>query len=185
MRRLARATRTRSLAGAAREPSRRADKPPARRRAAAPTAWGAPGPYAAPAPADAAPDPFAPPDLGAPPGYGAPPPYPPPPYGAPPPYPPPGTPGNWPGAGYPPYGQQTNGLAIASLVLGLVGWIPCGVGSVVAIVLGFVSREQIKRSWGRQTGGGMATAGIVLGFLGTAFWLAMIIASAVNNATIS
>ena len=42
----------------------------------------------------------------------------------------------------------------------------CGIGSVVAIVLGFVALDQIKQSGGRQTGSGMATAGIVLGFIG-------------------
>jgi len=119
-------------------------------------------------------DPFAPPPLnaGGDPsawaGYaGAPPPYPPP-------YPPaypgaPGAPGAWPGYGYAP--PRTNGLAIASLVLGLIGWALCGVGSVVAIVLGFVARNQIKRSFGRQTGTGMATAGIVLGFIAASFWI--------------
>jgi hypothetical protein len=67
-------------------------------------------------------------------------------------------------------------------VLGLVGWIPCGVGSVVAIVLGFVGRDQIDRSWGSQTGKGMATAGIILGFVGAAFWLVMIIIVVVDSA---
>jgi hypothetical protein len=156
-----------------------------------PNAWGAPAPYAPPPPPAADPaapaDPFAPPDLNAPPGWAAPPPYPPPAYGGPPPYPPPGQPGPppgaWPGGPSPYAGQQTNGLAVTSLVLGLVGWTMCGLGSVVAIVLGFVGREQIKRSWGRQTGGGMATAGIVLGFLGAGFWLFVLIVSVVSSAT--
>ncbi len=63
---------------------------------------------------------------------------------------------------------STNGLAIASLVLGIVGWVPCGVGSVVAIVLGFVARNQIRQSQGRQGGDGLALAGIILGFVGIA-----------------
>ena len=153
---------------------------------AAPTAWGSsaaqyappPPPPDAPSPPDR--DPFAPPDLSAPPGYGAPSPYPPPPYGAPSPYPAPS--GAWPAAPYPYAGQTTNGLAIASLVLGLVGIFTCGIGSVIAIILGFVSRDQIKRSWGRQTGSGMATAGIILGFLTAAFWLVMMIVAVVDSA---
>jgi hypothetical protein len=149
---------------------------------APPTAWGSSAsPYVPPHPPDApaAPDPFAPPDLSAPPGYAAPPPYPPP-YSGPPPYPPPGPPGAWPAHPY--AGPSTNGLAITSLVLGLVGPFTCGIGSVVAIVLGFLSRDQIKRSWGHQTGSGMATAGIVLGFLGAAFWLFMMIVAVVDSA---
>ena len=56
---------------------------------------------------------------------------------------------------------KTNGLAIASLVLGIVGcfWIT----AIVAIVLGFVARKQIEQS-GEQ-GSGMALAGIILGFV--------------------
>ena len=99
-------------------------------------------------------------------------------------YPPPGYPGGAPPPGWGGYGYggpHTNGLAVASLVLGLVGWVFCGVGSVVAIVLGFIARSQIKQSWGRQTGSGMAMAGIVLGFVGLAFWLAMFVVSLFSN----
>ena len=176
------------------------DSPPVTNPPAAPAAWGSgrAGAVVPPAEAATAPpaatDPFAPPNLG-PPGYaGAPPGYPPPPpsYGAPPPgygvpspYPPAGYPGappaGWSGYGYGYGPPHTNGLAIASLVLGLVGWMFCGVGSVVAIVLGYVSRGQIKQSWGRQTGSGMATAGIVLGFTGVAFLLVFFILSLLGN----
>jgi Domain of unknown function (DUF4190)/zinc-ribbon domain len=143
---------------------------------APPSTWGAPStsppPPPPPPPPAAERDPFAAPDLYAPPAYGAAPPpgYPPPPYGYPPPqgYPP----GAWPGYGPAP---SNNGFAIASLVLGLLGWFPCGVGSVLAIVFGFVARGQIKQSQGRQTGSGMATAGIILGFVAVAFWLLIFI----------
>jgi hypothetical protein len=66
-------------------------------------------------------------------------------------------------------------------VLGLVGWAFCGIGSVIAIVLGFVARGQIKSTGGRQAGSGMATAGIVLGFIGTAFLLLFFIVSLLGN----
>jgi hypothetical protein len=59
---------------------------------------------------------------------------------------------------------STNGWAIASLVLGVLG------GSLLAIVFGLVARSQIRRSGGRQGGLGLATAGIVLGCL----WLVLI-----------
>jgi hypothetical protein len=67
-------------------------------------------------------------------------------------------------------------------VCGLIGPFTCGLGSVVAIVLGFVARDQIKRSWGRQTGSAMAIAGIILGFLVAAFWLVVIIIAVVDSA---
>jgi hypothetical protein len=67
--------------------------------------------------------------------------------------------------------QPTSGLAIASLILGLVGWIPCGIGSVVGVILGFVARSNIRSQHGAQGGDGLALAGIILGFVGIAFWI--------------
>ena len=55
-----------------------------------------------------------------------------------------------------------NGLAIASLVCGIVGCFT--ITAIVAIVLGFVARNQIEKSGGTQQGSGMALAGIILGF---------------------
>jgi len=40
---------------------------------------------------------------------------------------------------------------------------------VVAIITGHMARRQIKTSLGRQTGDGIATAGLVLGYLNLAF----------------
>ncbi|MET0903009.1 MAG: DUF4190 domain-containing protein [Acidimicrobiales bacterium] len=62
---------------------------------------------------------------------------------------------------------STNGLAIASMVLGIL-WISW-VGSILALVFGYVAKGQIERSAGRQSGRGMAIAGIVLGWIGIAF----------------
>lgn len=66
--------------------------------------------------------------------------------------------------GYQPYARptSTNGLAIASMVLGIL-WI-YWIGSILALVFGYVARDQIKRSG--QQGDGMAIAGIVLGWVG-------------------
>ena len=55
---------------------------------------------------------------------------------------------------------RTSGLAIASLVLGIVGF--CGVTAIVGLTLGIIARVQISRSSGRLKGGGLAIAGIVL-----------------------
>jgi hypothetical protein len=60
----------------------------------------------------------------------------------------------------------TNGLAIASLVLGIL-WM-WWIGSILALVFGYVAKNQIDRSAGRQTGRGLAIAGIVLGWIGVA-----------------
>jgi hypothetical protein len=103
---------------------------------------------------------------------------PPPPIGAPGSYPPPGAYGQYPA--YPPgLGPgSTNGLATAALILGTVGWIPCGIGSLVAIVLGFIARTQIRESRGRQGGDGLALAGIILGFIGVGLWVLLLVLSA-------
>jgi hypothetical protein len=66
---------------------------------------------------------------------------------------------------------------VASLVLGIV-WI-WGIGSILALIFGYIARSQIKRSQGRQTGGGMAIAGIVLGWIGVAGLIAFIVAVAI------
>ncbi|HEX6353790.1 DUF4190 domain-containing protein [Actinophytocola sp.] len=71
--------------------------------------------------------------------------------------------------GYPMYGAQpsTNGMAIASMVLGIL-WL-YWVGSILALIFGYVARDQIKKNG--QSGDGMAIAGIVLGWVGVGFLL--------------
>jgi len=61
--------------------------------------------------------------------------------------------------------QQTNGKAIASLVLSLLGL------SILGLIFGHVAASEIKNSGGRQGGSGMATAGIVLGWIGSVGWV--------------
>jgi len=68
-----------------------------------------------------------------------------------------------PGYGYPQPTPKTNGLAVASLVLSIVSLL--GIGSIVGIVLGFVSRTQIRQSHGAQKGSGLGLAGIIVGFV--------------------
>ena len=65
----------------------------------------------------------------------------------------------------------TNGLAIASMVLGIV-WV-YWVGSILALVFGYVARKKIKETG--QRGVGMAIAGIVLGWVGVASLIVVII----------
>lgn len=65
----------------------------------------------------------------------------------------------------------TNGLAIASMVLGIL-WL-WWVGSVLAVVFGHISLGQIKRTG--QSGRGMAVAGLVLGYLGVAVFVLVLL----------
>jgi hypothetical protein len=60
--------------------------------------------------------------------------------------------------------SQVNGLAIASLLLAVL-WF-AGIGAVLALAFGYRARSQIKNSAGRQTGSGLAAAGIILGWIG-------------------
>jgi hypothetical protein len=73
-------------------------------------------------------------------------------------------------AGYapPPTGPK-NGLGIAALVIAIIALVFCWTvfGGIIlglcAVIIGFVARGRVKR--GEATNGGVAVAGIVLGFL--------------------
>jgi hypothetical protein len=91
--------------------------------------------------------------------------------------PPPGVPPPAAGpAGLRPYApvaaSSTNGMAVASLVLGIL-WI-YWIGSVLALIFGYIARRQIDQAQGMQQGRGMATAGIVLGWIGVGFLILFI-----------
>lgn len=61
---------------------------------------------------------------------------------------------------------QTSGMAIASLVMGIVGWtvLPL-IGSILAIVFGYAARREIRQRPDELGGEGLALAGLVLGWL--------------------
>lgn len=59
------------------------------------------------------------------------------------------------------------------MVLGIL-WL-WWIGSILALVFGYVARKQIDESQGAQSGRGMAIAGIVLGWIGIAV-IALLIA---------
>ncbi|MEU4510333.1 DUF4190 domain-containing protein [Nonomuraea wenchangensis] len=73
------------------------------------------------------------------------------------------------GYGYNPYAappppqRPTNGMAVASLVLGIVGLISCGLTSIVGVILGHIALARIKRSG--EEGQGMAVAGLVTSYI--------------------
>jgi Domain of unknown function (DUF4190) len=58
----------------------------------------------------------------------------------------------------------THGLAVASLVFGILGWTLLPVlGAVIAVITGHVAIAEIRR--GGSRGEGLAMAGLVLGWL--------------------
>jgi hypothetical protein len=101
-------------------------------------------------------------------------------FAAPPPPPPPAPYGQHPQGApiyYAPVAMvRNNGLAIASLVLGIL-WI-YWIGSVLAVIFGHVALGQISRSNGSQQGRGMAIAGLVLGWIGVGILLLLLLVGA-------
>jgi hypothetical protein len=74
-----------------------------------------------------------------------------------------------------PGAPQSSGKSTAALVLGIAGLVLCPLFcSVPALVLGYQARREIARSGGKLTGRGVATAGVVLGWIGVVFWTAII-----------
>lgn len=57
---------------------------------------------------------------------------------------------------------QTSGLAIASLVLGILGIFSCGLSAIVGLILGIVSLSRIRKSNGAVGGHGLAISGIIV-----------------------
>ncbi|MFI7383201.1 DUF1707 and DUF4190 domain-containing protein [Streptomyces sp. NPDC049813] len=72
----------------------------------------------------------------------------------------------------PPLPAPTNGKAIGALVCGVSTFFTMGATGIPAVVLGHISRREIRRS-GEQ-GDGMAVAGLVLGWLSVAGWALML-----------
>ncbi|MEV4758993.1 DUF4190 domain-containing protein [Micromonospora sp. NPDC049559] len=99
----------------------------------------------------------------------------------------------YPASGYPAYGYPTtpvnpptNGMAIASLVLALVGIASC-ITAPVGAILGHIARRQIRERG--EGGDGMALAGIIIGWILTgllglliAFYV-VIIVLAINSSS--
>jgi len=88
----------------------------------------------------------------------------------------------------PPKAPQTSGLAIASMVVGILslvgGWMCCGVIiPIVAIVMGHIAFSQIQRSPETMTGKGMAIAGFTIGYV--ALLLAIIVSLVLGTAAAS
>jgi hypothetical protein len=77
-----------------------------------------------------------------------------------------------------------SGKATAALVLGVLGFVFCPIiFSVLALVFGHQGRNEIDGSGGRISGRGLATAGIILGWVGLVIW-ALLIALGVLGAIV-
>ena len=79
--------------------------------------------------------------------------------------------------------HEMNLFAISSLVLSLI-WIG-GLGSVGAVVFGHMAKRQIADSDGQQSGDSLATAGLVIGYIGIAISLIYVIYIVVLASNIS
>ena len=66
-----------------------------------------------------------------------------------------------------PQAVPNSGMAIVSLIFGILGltFFPL-IGSIVALITGYAARNEIKESMGTMGGDGMATAGIIMGWIG-------------------
>lgn len=76
--------------------------------------------------------------------------------------------------------QPTNGLAIASMICGILGILGmCGYGvggfipAVLAVIFGHISRGQIRRGHGQ--GDGMAVSGLIMGYISLGVAVAVIL----------
>lgn len=71
---------------------------------------------------------------------------------------------------YPVEDSSANGMAIASLVLGIVSFFCCGLPcSVVGLILGIISKKR------KPENNGKATAGIVLSIIALVLWAIIVI----------
>ena len=69
------------------------------------------------------------------------------------------------GYGYPSPGpvRQTNGLAIAAMVVSLASIVVCGFPAIVGAIMGHVARRQIRERG--EDGDGMALTGVIVGWI--------------------
>ncbi|WP_062354852.1 DUF4190 domain-containing protein [Herbidospora yilanensis] len=65
--------------------------------------------------------------------------------------------------------RPTNGLAVASLIMGLIGLVFCGVTAILGVIFGHMSLSRIKSSG--EDGHGLAVAGLVTSYITIGLWV--------------
>jgi predicted lipid-binding transport protein (Tim44 family) len=73
---------------------------------------------------------------------------------------------------------KTSGKALGSLITGIFGLLLFP-AAIVAIILGHISRSEIRKSNGGLQGAGMALTGLILGYAGIAFIPMILIIAAI------
>ena len=68
---------------------------------------------------------------------------------------------------------KTSGLAIASLICGITAWtiLPIFLTAIAAVITGHLAKKEIRAGGGTITGNGMATAGLILGYVNIALFI--------------
>ncbi|GHH68376.1 DUF1707 and DUF4190 domain-containing protein [Kitasatospora indigofera] len=72
-----------------------------------------------------------------------------------------------------PMQRPTNGVAVASMVLGLLCVPTVGTLALPAVICGHIAKTQIRAR--HEEGDGMATAGLVIGYLSLAGWVLLML----------
>lgn len=62
----------------------------------------------------------------------------------------------------PPVPAKTSGLAVTSLVLGVLGMFTCGITALFGLILGVMAMFKVKQSRGALGGNGIALAGVIV-----------------------
>ena len=70
---------------------------------------------------------------------------------------------------------KTSTLAIISLITGILGFVQIlpVIGPIAAVITGHMAKNEIKKSGGMVTGNGLATTGLILGYVTLAIGLCL------------
>jgi hypothetical protein len=73
--------------------------------------------------------------------------------------------------------QSTHSLAVISLILSILGFMPVlpVIGSIAGIITGNIARRSITTNPEQWTGNGLAKAGVILGWIGVALVIVVVV----------
>jgi hypothetical protein len=83
--------------------------------------------------------------------------------------------------GVAPVSPVNSGLAVVSLLLGILGVFTAGIAGLPAVICGHIALNQINRADGRLKGKGIATIGLILGYIGIVVGIGALIANAAGQ----